>query len=72
MLGRFKTLAASIRSKQDIIFTSKTRWAIDNYAGMRIRIRYFFQRIRILPVTMDLQNYFYLEKNINQNQQIQA
>ena len=39
MLGRFKTLAASIRTKQDIIFTSKTRWAIDNYAGMRIRIR---------------------------------
>ena len=38
------------------------------------RIRYFFQRIRIriLPVTLDLYNYFSLEQNINQNQQIRA
>ena len=29
-------------------------------------------RIRILPVTTDLQNYLHLDQNINQNQQIQA
>ena len=42
MLGRFKTLAASIRSKQDIIFTSKTRWAIDNYVYIFGRYGEFF------------------------------
>ena len=46
------------------------KWIIGQKEGMRIR--YLFQRIRILPVTMDLLNYFHLEQNINQNQQIQA
>ena len=39
---------------------------------IRIQIRYFFHWIRILPVTTDLKNYFHLQQNINQNQQIQA
>ena len=42
------------------------------FLGCRIRIGYFFHRIRILPVTADIQNYFHLYQNIDQNQQIQA
>ena len=78
------TIFVTLTTKGNVSSVLKFRFAMLN-PGMRIRIRshpfifgppdpvlFYWIRIKILPVTTDLKNYFHLEQNLNQNQQFQA